>query len=154
MVISNEKFLSVGEYIDNHKWLDFICGCITSFITYWLYSCSVCKKKNLLWWQNILIALAYPISEIFMTMGVGITTYFSILFMIAVPAIFGADMKTTAFVFIFHFICQYLSLEIRNLSAIILSFDFATLLVMTLECYLWLVLFYLYFNFKEKKDNG
>lgn len=156
IIISNPRLIKIGVFVNSHKWLDFICGTITSFITYWLYTCAVCGRRNLKWWQNLILLSMYPISEIFMLISVEITSYYSIFAMILIPAFLGAELKRTAFVFVFHSICQLLSISIRDLSAHILCYDFITLLIMTLECYLWLLLFYIRFNYytKGEKQNG
>lgn len=60
-------------------------------------------------------------------------------------------MKNTACVFIAHLLAQWFSLEIRGLSKEMLSTNFLSLFIMTLECYFWLLLFYLYYNYREKE---
>jgi hypothetical protein len=154
LAVSNPRLIAIGNFIDSHKAVDFTCGCFTSFATYWLYTCAVCGRKNLKWWQNIILFSMYPLSEAFMLVSVETTSYFSIFAMLLIPAFVGAELKRTSIIFTFHGVCQLLSISVRGISSRLLSYDFATLFVVGLECYFWLILFYLRFNFyKNDKEN-
>ena len=149
--VNNAHLITVGEYIDNHIWLRTMLGFGTAFLTYWLYLCATLCKPSLNVYQCFIvvcvIAFAYLVNEISLTAS----TYYCIIVMIALPTIYGASMKNTACVFIAHLLAQWFSLEIRGLSKEMLSTNFLSLFIMTLECYFWLLLFYLYYNYREKE---
>lgn len=151
--VNNEKLIKIGEFIDNHIVIDKIIGAITSYITYWLYLGAICKIKRLNLVQSIIVIAAYIGSFIIELINIELCTYYNIIVMIVLPAIFDGELKRTAFVFSFHLICQWLSLSIRSLSTQILSFNILTALIMGLESYFWLFLFYLLFNYYDKKEN-
>lgn len=69
--------------------------------------------------------------------------------MIITPIILGCDNKKLAFVFTFHILCQYLSLSIRQLSTQVLCFNSLSCIIMTIECYFWLLMWYLWFNYNN-----
>ncbi len=151
--INNEKLIKIGSFVDARWYLRVLFGGIFSCITYWLYLCAVCKQRKLSLKQNIIVIIvaysAFAVEILFPDL----ITYYSILAMIILPAVFKAEMKRTAIVFSFHLICQWLSLSIRSLISKVYVFTFLTSIVMTLECYFWLLLFYLLFNYYSKEKG-
>lgn len=153
LVISNPNLIKFGEFLDSHKLVSYIFGCITSFITYFLYTCACSRKKYLNWKFYILFLLIYIISEILIVVSYELCTPFIICSMIGLAYLSNSNMKDFTIVFIVHNLSQVLSLNIRNITTYLISFDMATLTIMTLECYLWLTLFYFLncFNIKERE---
>lgn len=152
--IQNENIIAVGTYIDNHKWLYYICCGITAFITYWLYCCA-CKHSLYLRWYEVL----YIIATIVICRGinffdVNMATIISTISFVFLPAITGGDFKTAAIVYSVHGISQGLSLSIRNLPIYLVSTNFITTFLMIVECYFWLLLCYIIFNYKRKGVNN
>ena len=43
-IIENEQLMIMGNFVNEHVWLDNIVAVLTSFITYWLYLGAVLKK--------------------------------------------------------------------------------------------------------------
>lgn len=152
--ISNPNLIKVGNYIDNNAILRHLCPAITSFATYYLYLCAVLNLKKLDWKHITAILIVIAISIFVNIFQFKILSYYHIFAMIILPAIFNGNSKNIAFVFTFHSLCQQLSLSIRNISSMMMSFDFMSGFIMTLECYAWLFLYYLYFNYKEQLTNG
>lgn len=152
--ISNPNLIKVGNFIDNHKILRLICGGLTTFATYYLYLCAVLTQKKLSKEQTIVTIVAVIFGILVNLFNFQILSYYHIFAMVILPALFNGNSKKIAFVFTFHSICQQLSLKIRNISSMMLSVNFMSGLLMTLECYAWLFLLYLYFNYKETKNNG
>jgi hypothetical protein len=68
------------------------------------------------------------------------------------PALMKGELKTCAIVFTIHSFSQILSLSIRNLPLYLTNINFATTILMVAEMYLWLVLCYVIFNYKEKEE--
>lgn len=152
--ISNPNLIKIGNFIDNNIILKHLCPAITSFATYYLYLCATLQLKKLRLKHIISILIVIGLSIIVNIFQFGILSYYHIIAMVILPSFFKGDSKNLAIVFSCHFLCQYLSLSIRNISSMMLSFDFMSGFIMTLECYGWLFLFYLYFNYKEKILNG
>lgn len=151
--VNNERLIAIGTFIDNHFIINHLCGIITSYITYWLYLGAVCKIKRLNWKQSLVVVGIYILGIFVEMFDVVFSTYYSILAMIIYPAILKAEYRKVVIVLCFHIICQCLSVSIRNLSAMVLSFNFLSLFIMSLECYFWLFLFYVYFNFYNEENN-
>ena len=154
MVIENERLVQIGEYIDKHLWLYIVIACVTNFITYWLYLCAVTHKWYLNWKEIVMvlcvIALTQGLYEFDETLASGI----HIIAMICLPLISSAQLKEVAIVFSFNYLSQLLSTLIRSLPLLLTNVNFMTIFLMTLEQYFWLLLFYLYFNFKKEEKDG
>lgn len=153
MFIENERIIAIGDYVDNHKWLYYICCGITSFITYWFYLCAVSHRLYLKWYECLYVLIAIigirAISLFDNTLATGLTcSMFLIL-----PAITKGDIKTNAIVYSTHAMAQCLSLRIRELPIYLENINFLTSILMTFECYLWLMLLYIIFNIKKESEN-
>ena len=150
MAISNEKIIAIGNFVDSHKWAYYIFGSIFPFITYWCYLCATCRKPYLKWKEALIvigsILFSYAINEFDANMAL----QFSYCIMIILPCVLGAKLKEVSIVFSIHILSQYLSLQIRGLPLLLTSVNFATVLLMGLESYIWLALFYIIFNYKKE----
>lgn len=152
MVIGNDKLIAIGNFVDNNLWLHIILGIITSFITYWLYIGAVTHKWCLNWKEIvavIIICISTQIFYYFIDSNIG--SAISIISMICLPLISNAQLKDVALVFSLHYFSQLLSISIRQLNFLLVNTNYATILLMGLECYFWLLLFYLYFNLKGER---
>ena len=151
MQISNPQIIMVGNYIDSHTWLRVICIYITAFITYFFYICAVCRNKKLDIIEIVLVLIIISISIALEYCLPDLLTIFNVLAMFGLPLLLKADFNTTYKVFAIHTISQYLSLNIRGLNTTTINLNYATFFLMTLECYFWLFLLYLYYNYKDKE---
>ena len=154
--IENDTIIEVGNYIDSHAWAYYIVGIATSFLTYWLYICAVCAKKALSIKETLCVFAAIGISIGLSFVDEGAVAIFSYISLIALPALFGGrNIKALAIVFCVHTLAQYLSLQIRDLPLYIAYYNSLSFILMTLEMYFWLILFYIIYNYKsEVKANG
>ena len=150
LCIENAKLVEIGNYIDSHKWSYYLFGIFTSFTTYWLYLCAVCRKWYLNWWQ-ILIVLGVIGGSIGLSFyDATLTASFGVLSMITLPLLFKADYRATLIVFSVHYLSQTLTLRIRNLTLYMTNINSLVLFMIDFECLFWLLLFYFYNNYKEK----
>lgn len=154
MTIQNERLIGIGEFINSNKIVFYICGGITSFITYWLYCCACKHTLKLKWYENLMIIAVVVISRLLNIYDLNMCTIFSWTSFAFLPALMGGDMKTCGIVFTTHSIAQGLSLRIRNLTMYLASSNFITMLLLAIDMYLWLILFYIIFNYKKENKNG
>ena len=152
MSIQNERTIEIGTFIDSHVWLNYLCSGITSFIVYWLFCCAVSKKLYLNIKETIIIILTVIIIRlvgVFDNNMASILMWTSFMFL---TALCKGDLKIGAFVFTTHSILQGLSINIRNLPMYLTSINSIISILMVMECYLWLVLMYIIFNYKKKEN--
>lgn len=149
--VENETIIVIGEYIDNNEWAYYLFGIFTSFLTYWLYLCAVCRKWYLNWWQCLIVLATIGISIGLNFIDVNLYTALSYSSFVLLPMLFKARLKEVGIVFPIHLLSQSLSLSIRNLPIYMTNVNALTIHLLGMESFLWLILFYIYFNYKEKK---
>lgn len=152
MTIENEKIISIGNFIDSKEWLYTLCCVVTSTITYYLYIGASSHRFKLKLYEILLIVLvALGIRLIGLYVSADLRTILSACSFFILPAIMGSDLKTLSIVYCTHSIAQYLSLQIRNLPLFFGNVpNFVTMIFMTFDCYLWLILMYIIFNYKKE----
>lgn len=152
LVVSNPNLIKFGTFLNTHKVFYHIFFCITAFITYFLFTCACSRRKYLNWKFYIAFVIVYIISQLLTTYANNLLTPFLVLSMTTMAYFGGSNMKDFLIVFVIHTISQSLSLEIRDLTRYMLSYNSVTIFMLTIECYLWLILLYILncFNIKEK----
>lgn len=150
MAISNDRIVSIGNFIDSHKVVYYLCCGLTSLLTYYLYLCA-CGEKLVLSWKEV----AYVVAVIVVVRVVSffdnnIATGIQFASFVFLPYLCGGKLKNAAIVYTTHCIAQNLSLSIRNIPQYMTNTSFAVFFFMTLECYFWLSLFYAIFNYKKE----
>lgn len=149
--ISNSKLILIGNYIDNHVWLEEIVYFLTTFLTYWLYLCAVCRKWTLsILWTTALVCIVV-ILQVIKTLSPTYGTYLDIIVMIVLPYVMKAEYKMVVVIFTMHILGQLALLFVRSMSPSLNGADFITSIVMTVDMYIWLFMYYLYSN-KYKGD--
>ena len=154
MGIQNKNLIKIGAFIDEHKWLGHICTLVPAFITYWLFMYA-CKGGLYLNWKEIIVILI----SIIVIRAIGyydynLRTHISICSFFVIPLIFKHDLGKATIVYGIHGLAQVLSLTIRSLPMYLININFMTSFMMTIECYLWLILFYIIFNYKRKENRN
>ena len=154
MSIQNENIITIGRFIDNHEWLYYVCCGVTAFITYWLYCCACKHSLYLKWYEVLYIVITIVVCRAVNFFDATIATALSYASFLFLPALMNGNIKSSAIVYIVHVLAQALSLGIRNLPIYLVDINFITTLLMTLECYFWLLLFYVVFNYRKKGANN
>lgn len=149
--VENEIIIAIGNYIDSNEWAYYLFGIFTSFLTYWLYLCAVCRKWYLNWWQCLIVLAVIGASIGFNFIDINLYTALSYSSFVLLPMIFKANLKEVSIVFSIHLLSQALSLSIRNLPIYMININSLTLFLVAIETYFWLLLFYIYYNYKENK---
>lgn len=60
---------------------------------------------------------------------------------------------STVVCFSVDIVTQILSLEIRDLTTLLVQFNSATFYILIIDVFIWRFLLYFYFNYKAKKEN-
>lgn len=156
MVIENDAILNIGNCIDSSLWLQMVIGTITSFLTFWLYLCAISRKWYLDWLESIIVLLFVVGCQFLYNFDALIASAINTIAFIVFPCFIkpAATLRTTAIVFSIHSLAQVLSTRIRAFPELLECVNSVMVLVMTIECYFWLLLFYLYFNLKGDNVNG
>lgn len=157
-VAETESVVKFGQYIDTHKWAYYLATSIMTFIVGYIYCCACCKKKFLNIKDVIVVICSMIVS---LVCQIFIPQYFSVIdmcLMIAMPMIINAlDRNTYAskfysfgITFIIHNLAQIISLQIRDIVLMVAQYNYATLIILMIDVYIWLFILYFYFNFKKE----
>ena len=150
MAIQNEKIVEFGKLVDNNLWLHIILGTITSFATYWLYLCAVNSKWKLGYkYCILLIVISLSIQLLYYFVDTSVSTVLGTTAMVCLPAINPVSSRRVGIVFGVHSISQWLSTKIRGLPFMLVNVNYASVFILMCEGYFWLLLLYLYFNYKK-----
>ncbi len=148
--VENETIIAIGNYIDSNEWAYYLFGIFTSFLTYWLYLCAVCRKWYLNWWQCLIVLATIGASIGLNFVDVNICSALNYASFVFLPLIFGSNLKTVAIVYTVHMVSQALTLTIRNLPIYMVNINSLSFTLITFEMYFWLLLFYFYYNYKKE----
>ena len=151
MSIQNEQLIKIGTFIDTHKWAYYIMAFITAFITYWLYCGAICGKLYFNIKEIIIIVIVIGLSFLVNEYSPTLAMHYSICAMLVLPALFKGNIRRLALVYSIHGLSQVLSMSIRNLPILFSTYNSLIGILMTLECYFWLLLFYIICNYREKE---
>lgn len=148
--IENDVIVKIGTYIYTHTWSYYVFGIITSFITYWLYCCAVCRRWYLKWYEALIVLAVIGINIGLTLFDMNIYSAFSVITFVLLPCIFKSELRNVTICFSVHALSQVLTLSIRNLPMYMAHMNSLTLHIVGMESFLWLLLFYFVFNYKDK----
>lgn len=150
MVIENKTLIQIGDFIDKRMWLSKIVSGISTFLSMWLYLCAVMRKWVLNWKEILALLIVVIISRILFLYDVDIANALVSLSMFIIPMFGNTKLKDVTTVYSIHYISQLLSLKIRNLPLLITHINSIIAITLSIESYFWLLLFYIYFNYKKE----
>lgn len=152
--VSNQAIIKIGDLIDSSKISYYVFHILISLLTYSLYLCAI-QHKLFLNWKEIIVVLITIAGNIGISFyDTTFSTYYGIIAMVILPRIFKGDMQYMPIVFSIHSISQLLTLKIRDLPMYIMQSNSITFLCLTIDMYLWLALFYIIGNYKNKKKEN
>lgn len=153
--------VTFGEYVDSHLWAYYLFNGLISFVVGCVYCCACCRKKYLSRLEHLIVLIEvillfiieYFLPEYYLSLN--------LICMIILPTIINAinkykDIKylySTVITFAFHSIAQLLTLSIRGMSMLITYPNSATFTILIIDVFIWVVLLYNYFNYKENKNG-
>ena len=163
MVVENEQFIKIGNYIDTHKWASIIFGFVIGFIGDYLYFGAVCRTTKLKWHLILIMCIYGVLFELFYNLAdmetiISLTNVIIAIqsaYMILIPMFYTKELKPLSITYSIHYLSQALSLSIRNLALLITNANSIVNIFMCFESYLWLILLFSIFNYKKKENiNG
>lgn len=159
---TNETFIKVCAFVDNHLWVQNIIAFISNFFIASLINLAVLRQKFFKRKQAIFVLICsiiafciliikdYIENEIIDIIGF----ILSILPLCICPMILSKKPIRSIFAFILYAIFQSVSIIVKGLSISQINDDSTLVgLIFSVDIYIMLILYYLYANKKDKKDN-
>lgn len=158
MSVESEALVTAGNFIDTHRWLYYIVQVGLGVLFDYLYFGAVCQRTKLHWslWcvvgcYNLALGAVLAFASVdFLINATYIITAISSCYMILVPLFYTNELEPLAITYCVNFVAQTLSLNIRGISYLMTNANTLTTLLMSFECYFWLLLLFLIFNFKPQ----
>ena len=152
MAIENEQFIKIGNFIDQRQWLTLVVSGIITFTTMYIYNCAVSKMWKLPLRETFVLVLFVVITRFLSLYDVNLASGIMTMSMFIIPTLLKSDLKIVASIFSIHYMSQLLSLKIRNLPFLLTNINSVIAIAMSFETYLWLLLLYLYSNYKKGRN--
>ena len=157
-----EPIVRFGNFVDTHEWAYYLFSFVVSFAVGYFYCSACCRKRKLSFIDMSLISLMIIILLVVERFLPAYYLGINMILMIGLPTLLcfidkKKDIKymySTTITFAIHYLSQLISLEIRNMSAMITFANSATFTILVIDVYIWTILLRNYFNYMEDKQNG
>lgn len=150
-VAHTESIVTIGRYIDTHKWAWYLATIIISSAFSYIYCCACCGRSHLNKIETIITISSIIILCLIKEFLPAQYTALNIISMVLLPYLFKGNFKNTVICFALMNLLQTMTLEIRNLSLMIIDFNYATFMVLTIDIYILQFILYFLFNFNKEE---
>lgn len=151
LIITDPDVLRFGEFLENHKIFDTIFSILMSFVTLYLFSCSSASKTHLNWWKTLIVVSIAIFNVLTSPYWGDLYLHTSIITMFLCACLENCKLRQSVLIFGVHGYLQLCLLNIRGFETILPIMNKATMYTLGFENLVWLVLFYIIFNFKKEK---
>lgn len=156
IVCTNTKFANICAYVDKAVWIQYIIGCISTFLLHSMYLLAISKKlwfskKDLLFVvPSILIGVGLRLINNIVGYFVDVWQYFVLPIFIENKFHKNVYARRIALGFVLTFIFQVISLLVKNIGLkIITNGSFLIASIYAIDVFIMSLLYYLYSNVKE-----
>lgn len=154
ITINNSKIVDFGYFIDGNINIKNLFSFITTIITYFFYLCACCCKWKLNF-KELFISLLFIIPAfIFNVFFINYSVITNCIIMIILPFLLKSKYKNFIFVFTAHFLGQILISFIRSEQLMFIKTNTISALIIGIDQFVWLILYYLYSNKFKEFDMG
>ena len=152
--VQSNWIIAVGAYIDANLWLYFIACILSNTLVCYLYSVFLSKSWKLSWKSWVAISTAIPF--VFISHYLPSASYVAgVLMLLSLGLAVKSQCWKFMIIFAIDNIFQVLSMEVRGLLFYLADINFATVLVFSLDSYLWLLMLAFAGTAKKKEvKNG
>ena len=150
-VSHTESILSIGHYIDSHKWAWYLASNVMTFFIFYFLCCASSGKKKLSNAEVFVIIAVFSFVYFVREFAIEYYTAFNYVSMIVAPCLCRGKMLNTTVCVSSLMILQALTLSVRGIGTMISDSNFATLIVLMIDYYILVVLLYLLFNYKKEE---
>jgi hypothetical protein len=144
-----ESITKIGSYIDIHKWAWYLATTIMTFASYYLICCACCGKKKLSTKECLIVLATILVLYFVQEFLPDQYTVLNIISLILLPYLFKGDFKKTLVVFSTTNLLQTITLTVRNIQLMIINYNYASFMILTIDFYILCGLLYCLYNFKK-----
>ena len=146
-----------GNYVNSYLWAYYLFTTIVSFTIGYFYCCACCRKRKLRLVDTCIVLAQVLLMAVVQRFLPDYYLCLSIITMLLCPTIIclidkRSEIKylySTIFTFSIHSLAQVVSLSIRDISLKITFPNVATLNILLIDLFIWMLLLYNFYNYKE-----
>lgn len=153
LAITDANVLKVGAFIEAHKVIYYIAQGLSTFITLYFFACASSARFKIKWYELIYLIIGAAITNLVLYFAPSLYTHTSISIMLIIAMLFKGKLAYTVISFVIHGFSQQFLFSIRGFETIIMDINTASAIILTIECYVWLIILGLIFYLKEKKHG-
>lgn len=154
LAITDDNVLKVGAFIESSTATLHLYQVLSSFISFYLFVCASkggFKIRTRDFWYILIAVVICKVIAMFLP-ELYVHTSTSCMFLLA--WLCKGKLGYTTITFVTHgFLSQFLT-QIRGFGSIVYKINIASGLVLSFECYMWLILFGLLFKLLENKNGN
>jgi hypothetical protein len=158
-VAETPQIVEFGTFIDSNIWAYHLFNGVTSFLLMYFYICACCRINKLDILETLALCFSIFISVIISEYWAVFALPYNFMGYIFLPLFVAFKRKnqdylifySTCVSFLLTTLCQFLSLEIRDISTLVSYPNTATYFILLIDLYICNILLYLYFNFKKRR---
>lgn len=155
IVVENEKFVKVCNFIDNKKPLFTILQFIIYYIGTYIYLCGTFRIIKTNFKQLLLFAISIGIIYLSKFINIYFGSIVEAILLIAIPIVCKRQKWYMSIVyFALTYLFAFISVVVRDIAGYILPDYFLIGAIMTIDYYIMMTLFMLHNYKKEIKNNG
>ena len=153
LAITDKTVLDAGEFIESHRVVYYAAQGIFTFITLYFFACASCARFKMKWYELIYLVVGVAVTNLVLYFAPDLYTHTSISVMLLIALLCKGKLGYTVISFIIHGFLQQFLFSIRGFETIIMEINTASAIILTIECYVWLIILGLIFYLKEKKHG-
>lgn len=153
LIITNKEILSVGFFLDNNIWALHLYKFLSTMLTFYLFLCASKGKFNLSWIEFISLALLVVLNRFVSEFIPEYYIHISTASMFILSCIGNGKLLYSTITFTVHGLFSMMLFNIRGFETILLNYNMASGIVLSIEGYCWIIMFAILFNLKERKNG-
>ena len=151
--VTNPTIVRIGRFFQSSIWLMRTFQILTTFITFYLFICAARGKFGLKWYEALYLLAAATINQTITDYLTQYAVHTSVSLMLILALLCKGKLLYATPSFVIYGFASQLMLTIRGFETILQTFNIATGLVLGLDAWVWLFVFALIFNIKERENN-
>ena len=159
IMCSNENFIKVCEYAENHFWFNYLLNSIYCFISLYLFSLAICGRLKYKKWELYVTIATVLLGGLIKSFSFVFGLIFDIWQVIIFPCLMSVKTPRKhiyvipANIMLFAF--QFVSVYVKNITDFVVMWDEVLVgMIYSIDVLIMLFLYYLYSNILNSKKEG
>lgn len=152
------SIVKFGNYVDSHKWAYFLFDSMVAFIGAYIYCCACIRNTKLSIKGVLLVVFSIVILKlcsmflpnIYIPVNYCVFAFFPFLICVFDKTITNDKFISCSICFVVDIMAQALSMQIRDIVLMATHLNSATFFILLIDTWIWRVLLYMFFNYKNK----